>query len=195
MSESFASTFVPSQFGDRWAERLERDRNRPLGEGSPDPAASKSLRGRRWEDFFPGERIVDPDAAQACLAGLWLIYDELDASHSISQQIHSSDGSFWHGVMHRREGDFSNAKYWFARVGPHPVYSPLGIRARELAAEQGDPSLADQVFRGDQFSAAKMVDACAAAVRARLDEGWCRRLQQAEWELLFAHCYRKALGR
>ena len=54
-------------------------------------------------------------------AGLWLYVDDLDRSHVISQGIENSTGSFWHGIMHRREGDFWNSHYWFRRVGNHPA--------------------------------------------------------------------------
>lgn len=56
-------------------------------------------------------------------AALWLYVDELDRSHDLSQQIKDADGSYWHGIMHRREGDFSNSHYWFHNTGHHhPVY-------------------------------------------------------------------------
>jgi hypothetical protein len=58
-------------------------------------------------------------------AGLWLYVDELDRSHRISQQLDSSTGAFWHGIMHRREGDFGNAHYWFRRVGMHPAMASI----------------------------------------------------------------------
>ena len=46
---------------------------------------------------------------------LWL-YGFLDESHSIAQGIDSAEGSYWHALMHRSEGDFSNSKYWYRRV-------------------------------------------------------------------------------
>ena len=48
--------------------------------------------------------------ASACLAGLWLYHDYLDESHAVSQSIHTPAGSYWHGLMHRREPDFANPK-------------------------------------------------------------------------------------
>ena len=102
------------------------------------------------------------------LAGLWLLAGDLDASHEYSQAIEDRDGSFWHGIMHRREGDFGNAKYWFRRVGDHPALRPL----RE--STYGDPhDFVDAVERASRRSAATP-DLLAA--------------QWSEWQTLFAHC-------
>ena len=43
-------------------------------------------------------------AAPVLQAALWLYADDLDRSHRICQQIEDATGSFWHGIMHRREG-------------------------------------------------------------------------------------------
>ncbi len=71
--------------------------------------------------------IQDPAVAGRPLlqAGLWLYVDELDRSHSISQGITDATGSFWHGIMHRREGDFGNSHYWFNRMGHHPAMDTI----------------------------------------------------------------------
>lgn len=64
-------------------------------------------------------------ACPALCAGLWLYVDELGRSHTISQGIQDATGSFWHGIMHRREGDFGNSHYWFNRVGKHPAITRI----------------------------------------------------------------------
>ena len=78
-------------------------------------------------------RIADREMASCCLAGVWLLHDYLDESHNISQRIDTPEGSYWHAIMHRREGDFSNAKYWYRHVGEHPVFDAVRQRVAEFA--------------------------------------------------------------
>jgi hypothetical protein len=125
------------------------------------------------EQAFAPHLITDRDMAQCCLAGVWLRFDFLDESHRISQSIETPSGSFWHAIMHRREGDFDNAKYWFRRMGRHPVLEQL--------APGWDP-----------FT---FVDRCRSALEgATSDSAACRELQRREWELLFDFCYRGAIS-
>jgi len=70
---------------------------------------------------------------QAVKSGLLLWNDDLYSSHTISQSITNDLGSYWHGIMHRREGDFSNAKYWFAQVGNYPTFQPLYEQASKIS--------------------------------------------------------------
>lgn len=155
-----------------------------LGPGNPDTGTAEKLRGLSPVAAFAPHKIADPAMADAFFAGLWLIYDHLDESHTISQSIETPTGSYWHAIMHRREGDFSNSKYWFRRVGTHPVFQPLAESAQEIFAERlpgpWDP------FR--------FVDQCAAAVRTgSTAEEACRRAQQRECRLLLEFCYRQAI--
>jgi len=119
-----------------------------------------------------GIGVEDDDRRNACLSGLWLLAGDLDRSHAISQSLHTAEGSYWHGIMHRREGDFGNAKYWFRRVGSHPV---------EARLRDHDSGL--------YLDAATFVDACADALHSDpADRELCRRVQWLEWQLLFSHC-------
>ncbi|HBJ35410.1 MAG TPA: hypothetical protein DDZ51_11795 [Planctomycetaceae bacterium] len=101
-----------------------------------------------------------------CVAGLWLLAGDLDASHEISQSDHSPEGSFWHGIMHRREGDFGNAKYWFRRVGRHAALEQLAH------TDYGDPY--------------RFVDRCEQA--ADTTNQTLVQLQWLEWQCLFFFC-------
>ena len=92
----------------------------------------------------------------AVAAGLHLFYDDLDGSHSLSQTVEgrgkNHNGDYWHAIMHRREPDYDNAKYWFRRVGAHPVMTELPavlerIR-KELASRDANPAkLATAIHR------------------------------------------------
>ena len=39
-----------------------------------------------------------------------------DHAHRIAQSIPSTNGSRVHAYLHRREGDLSNARYWYTRA-------------------------------------------------------------------------------
>ncbi len=84
-------------------------------------------------------------ARQELAAGIWLYVDDLERSHEVSQGIASASGSFWHAIMHRREGDFGNSKYWLRRAAPHPAvkglpgYDPYGFVDQVQASGGDDP--------------------------------------------------------
>lgn len=96
------------------------------------------------------------------VAALWLYIDELDRSHVVSQGIDDTTGSFWHGIMHRREGDFSNSHYWFRKVGVHPAMAQM-----------------------DAYDPHQLIDDVEAASG---DEDHLVAAQRHEWQMLFAWC-------
>ena len=84
------------------------------------------LESASLDEIFDGQLVKDATLGKAVQSGLLLWNDALDVSHTISQSIENETGSYWHGIMHRREGDFSNSHYWFKKVGRHPVMSLIG---------------------------------------------------------------------
>jgi len=121
---------------------------------------------------------VDGESALIQSAAL-LWHDQLDKSHDLSQDIPCADGSFLHGIMHRREPDYSNAKYWFNRVGTHPVYPEILNRVTQLVADTSLENLA-----GIKWDAAAMVDAVSSA-RVGTDEYMIlQQIQRVEFEFL-----------
>jgi hypothetical protein len=187
------SDFTPADYGPVFADLLQTNRCRALDAGQPDKAMRAALENATLSTAFAHAKVVDRDMANCCMAGVWLLHDFLDESHTISQDVHSPSGSFWHGVMHRREGDYSNAKYWFNRVGSHEVFSELPARIGAIADDSSTKSLAVRLTSRGPFDAFAFVDMCQSAHRSgAAAEAFCRRVQQAEWERLFAHCYRHA---
>jgi hypothetical protein len=167
-----------------------------LGAGKPGGAALEKLKRLSIDEAFAPHSIVDRDMASACLAGLYLLYDGLDESHAISQALETPTGSYWHGIMHRREPDYGNAKYWFRRVGDHAVFAPLLGAARELATAENLDRPAEFLVEQAAWDPFGFVDLCEAVARRKSSsEMLCRRIQRRECELLFEFCYRAAIER
>ena len=144
---------------------------------------------------FAPRPILDRAMAQACLAGLWLRFDFLDQSHRISQEIDNPSGSFWHGIMHRREPDYGNAKYWFRRVGRHPSFAALCDSAKEIAQAAPPDAAAEFLRQQNNWDPFAFVDLVATASdRHSPLEKLCRQIQLTEWQLLFGFCFRSAIG-
>jgi hypothetical protein len=187
------TTFDPTRYAPAIAGLLREPWVPPLDAGRPDPAVRAQLEALSDEAAFAPHAVPDRGMADACRAGLWLYHNFLDESHTISQELHTPTGSYWHALMHRREPDFENAKYWFRRVGMHPVYESLRAAAAELAADTPP----DAAFLRTQtaWEPFAFVDLCASALvgQAPCTELCCR-IQRREWELLFDWCYRHATG-
>ena len=82
---------------------------------------TNALEAASVDELFEGESLKNTTFGEAIKSGLLLWNDALDESHNISQGLGDQTGSYWHGIMHRREPDYPNSKYWFGRVGTHPI--------------------------------------------------------------------------
>jgi hypothetical protein len=88
-------------------------------------------------EFKRSTTQLDPPAGLSILLhALW--HDakgNWDAAHTLAQDVDSKDGAWIHAYLHRKEGDLSNAAYWYRRAG-RPV------SARSLADEWEEIALA-----------------------------------------------------
>lgn len=121
-----------------------------------------------------------------CLKGLVLLWhDHLDAGHERVQDLSGPDAAWVHGIMHRREPDYSNARYWFHRVGMHPGRGAMAEASAVLLAEHA--ALPFRLIREGHWDPLVFIDAVAAAGRqgaGASDAGLMRALQREEFLVL-----------
>jgi hypothetical protein len=164
------------------------------------PSATQSLLGR----VTPGQLFAAPikstGYASAALAGLWLWHDGLDESHGIVQKSPEEAGAssrqlqemtetfaYWHAIMHRLEGDFSNSKYWLARCGRHPVFAVIA-NALPQTIKGSDPELSR--LSKDEWNPGELVDLAQELHNRPSDPRHAAAvaIQRLEWNCLFGYC-------
>ncbi len=70
--------------------------------------------------------LEPPPGQSAALAALW--HDgrgDWEAGHRVAQDIDTSEGSWIHAYLHRKEGDAANAAYWYRRAAKPVPSVPL----------------------------------------------------------------------
>jgi hypothetical protein len=181
-----ARSVLETDAGDAYAKLVVQ------GEGSP--RVRERLLALRPESLLasPVQSLED---ARAMLAGMWLWHDWLNESHVISQDIASPTGSFWHAIMHRRERDFSNAKYWYARCRHHPALEQIAVLARGALGEAANTAALHRLT-DNGWDPGGFVDVVEATHRNPSDPLYrtAVRLQRVEWQALFEYCARRAAG-
>lgn len=140
---------------------------------------------------FFRERGISPARQPAIRSAALLWHDHLDESHGISQNLTDSTGSFLHGMMHRREPDYSNAKYWFRRVVQHPAYETIVQRLdKQLNDASPAQDFRDRLLRQGAWDPFGFVDLCEEnASRSRDDARYqlLQQIQEIEFGALVAH--------
>jgi len=79
------------------------------------------------EDFRASLSVATPPpGASPLLRALWLDgRGDFDGAHAIAQDVHDADGALVHAYLHRKEGDLSNAGYWYRRARQQPFEGSL----------------------------------------------------------------------
>lgn len=117
------------------------------------------------------------------VAGLWLYVDELDPAHTAAQDLDTPTGAFWHAVVHRREGDFDNALYWYRKAARHPAMDRMDLTGGGAGSGTGVAAYHAETFvRGVQN----------ARGRGNNDDPALQSMQNKEWKALFGWCLTEA---
>jgi hypothetical protein len=159
-------------------------RLRPAEPGSPD--ALRRIREAKDHELTGGAVLADPTYPRLVRAGLLYAYDAIDESHRIVQEIASSQASYWHGMLHRREGDFENSRYWFRRTGRLGVFPEMHARAAEVSPLMG---------RQADWDPYVLVGQCEQArFGGDVDRKDLVALQRIEFEVMFDFLWRDAFA-
>lgn len=142
-----------------------------------------------------GGTIERSEMAKAARAGLVMGAGDWDEAHRLVQELDTPEAQYWHAIAHRREPDTSNAKYWFRRVGNHPVMDKL---VPVLTGPDGSHNtVVELLTKNGIWDPITFVDVCMAC-----HEGSRRELlpilldiQQKEFTLLLDYCVQQALDR
>ena len=112
------------------------------------------------------------------LALLW--HDRLGEAHALVQEREGdADADLLHALLHRREGDYGNAKYWFSAAGAHPTFPALAAEAQARTL----PALT----QGGTWSPASMVEAVRLACTASAPAEALIAIQRLEFASLCAY--------
>jgi hypothetical protein len=78
-------------------------------------------------------RDEPPGELSPALAGLWWdAKGDWTKAHESAQQDEGPAGAWVHAYLHRKEGDSSNAGYWYERAGKAPARSSLEEEWNEI---------------------------------------------------------------
>ena len=93
--------------------------------------------GMRYDEFSAAARSGrEPPGLSPILRALWLDGSgDWDAAHQLADDIGGTDGARVHAYLHRKEGDLSNARYWYRQAGRPPFEGTLDEEWTALARD------------------------------------------------------------
>jgi len=80
-------------------------------------------------------QTTPPAGATPLLQALWWeAKGDWTRAHEIAQEIESRNAAWVHAYLHRREGDISNAGYWYRQAGRPECRLPLDEEWQQLVS-------------------------------------------------------------
>ena len=164
----------------------------PAPQGLPVPVKPRrgstdilqQIKSFNWNSVTGGRNV---DLIQS---GAFWVYGFLDESHVIAQGVHTAEGSYWHGLMHRSEGDFNNAMYWFRRVGRHAIFPGLLDAVKFLIPTSAGQHEVLKAFSSlSEWEPQWLVDLCEEGYRERFNGfDLLQQIAAIEYNLLMKYC-------
>lgn len=82
-----------------------------------------------------------PKGLNRLLEALWYeAKGDWNKAHLLAQEVHTRDGAWVHGYLHLREGDSSNASYWYHQANQSMPATSLEEEWARIAKELLQPT-------------------------------------------------------
>ena len=153
---------------------------------------------RPFESLVRGKPLAQGREAVAALSGkplliqaaLYLCFDCFEEAHQIANDHEGTVAGNWtHAILHRREPDAGNSKYWYARVKvPAKLGQGIAKEALRVLGEKTERELEDfreKLAQSGVWEPEAFVDACEKFRKKdpRLPAyGALARVQETEWK-------------
>ena len=146
-------------------------------------SVARPVRNDSWR-WLTDQHVMPTGALEAgwsYLLGLW------EHSHEISQDLPDAQGAFWHGCLHRQEGDHGNASYWFRRVQGSGLLEALaGVMVTSKSAD-ADGGFAGLLTTSGKYDPSKLWSFATAR-----DSGSADDFLWMEWQGAMSWFWREA---
>lgn len=118
-----------------------------------------------------------------------LYHDHWDAAHDLVGDLTDPDGAWIHGIAHRREPDYWNAKYWFRRCDMHPGFQRLYDELQRWVPGSDGEMIRRLTLQGsfDPFAFVDAVELSETQTQQGSSSEFLKRIQHAEFEALVQH--------
>ena len=140
-------------------------------------------------DAFLGKVTLRGDSAALMRAATLLYHDHQDDAHDLVADRTDGSAAFLHGIVHRREPDYWNAKYWFRQCELHPAHSTLAARLATWSNPQEVAAARALTLPGtfDPFAFVDACDSCGRVDPKSPQVAILRKIQHAEFEAIVQH--------
>ncbi|KAH7341388.1 hypothetical protein B0J17DRAFT_646335 [Rhizoctonia solani] len=165
-----SSTYLSSEL---YQKLFERD--------TPTPLRPKSSRFPELTSQISNLKLAGKSAPPQVLTTLHLLNDDIKSAHDIAepfyyQGVHICD--YQHGIVHIRDGDYSNARWWFGQLS-HPLL------AKNFAQNANESlSMSEARERAHSFITECQKVGTGTSEGQRLEQGLYQQLKSlADWSI------------